>query len=223
MKLTLLLSGLIASCSFASEQKAPVEAVSSSSEQAVVTDFDKAMRTCDGKLFLSVLRSSERRGLTADICTRFLKQYVKPWYEAPSVERLPDGSKPRLNAANCHIVIAFAPTGGKRWEVVNLPRKVVFKTPVIKEGNTYKASVGFAQILFSLADDRANGPGRGKIAEMQLSQTLVESWIPSVKKLGINGSVDPETGKFHTWDEIIALSRAELKKYEALLNAKGKG
>ncbi len=180
------------------------------SEQVKVA-FDKAMRTGDGKLFFSVLREGERKSVTPQECTAFLKKFVTPWYTGPSLQMGANGKLVRMNDPNCKVMASFTPTGGCRYTITE--RKLTFETPTLEEGKGSRSTVGFAQTLFAIATAKSNSTKGGRIEQMKYAQSLVESWIPSVVKMGIPGSVDPELNKYQTWAEIIKASRAEVKKY----------
>ncbi|MEQ1934031.1 MAG: hypothetical protein ABL962_09150, partial [Fimbriimonadaceae bacterium] len=182
-----------------------------SPEAKVQATFDKALRTSDGRLLLSVLASKEAKGVSAEACSKFLTKFVKPWYESTVIARDQTGASLRLADKKCPVVIAFSETGGSALEVTD-NRKLVFKTPVIKESGGLKAKVGFAQIMFAYATQVARSKGMRRAEAARECQRLVESWIPFVKKLGINGSIEPETMEYQSWDTIIKESRAEIKR-----------
>lgn len=180
-------------------------------EAEVRTTFDKAMKTYDGKLLHRVLREVEAKNLTPTACSAFLKRFVKPWYEGNSIQKLPNGKFAKLNAPDCQVAVLFQPTGGTGYGIVE-KRKEVFCTPTIKEGQGYKSTVSLGQVLFAVAYSQTRTPGRNRIEVMKDAQKLFESWVPELKKMGIRGSVDPETGKFDTWETIVKASRTEVKK-----------
>ena len=214
MKVRTLLLISLAVLASASEGQKPL------TEAEVKSAFDRALRLQDGRLLFSVLRSAERKGVTPQSCEKFLKAFVKPWYEGPSMMINGAGKRVNLNSTECKITIAFDPKGGERTQVVN-NRQYVFETPTIKEGSGYKASVGFAQIIFAIGNAKANGPNRYIFEEMELSQKIVESYIPKIKAMGIKGSVDPETSQYKSWDQIVKDSRAEIVKYKAKYQKRG--
>ncbi|MEQ1821198.1 MAG: hypothetical protein ABL949_01685 [Fimbriimonadaceae bacterium] len=83
---------------------------------------------------------------------------------------------------------------------------------MITDSGGLKARVGFAQIMFCYATQVGRSKGVRRAEAARESQKLVESWIPFVKKLGIKGSIEPETMEFQSWDKIIKESRAEIKR-----------
>ncbi|MEQ1821202.1 MAG: hypothetical protein ABL949_01705 [Fimbriimonadaceae bacterium] len=182
-----------------------------SSEAKVQIAFDKALRTSNGRLFLSVLKAKEAKGVTPEACSKFLAKFVTPWYESTVVARDHKGTSYRLADRKCPVTISFNETGGSTFVITDV-RKIVFKTPVIKENGGLKAKAGFAQIMFCYATQLARSKAKGRSEIARECQRLVESWIPFVRKLGIRGSIEPETMEFQLWDKIIKESRAEIKR-----------
>lgn len=180
-------------------------------EAAAKIQFDRAILTNNGALFHSVMRPREVQGLTVATSQKFLDEFVKP---------LSSGLTPAVRKNNTRIYwkdkdnpirMVFKRTGGHDYVVVE-KRALTFETPTLKEGGGFRSTVGFAQILFCLASIQAQNTGRDRFVEAQFAHDLVKSWIPKVKKMGIKGSIDPETGKYLDWNRILAESQAEIAR-----------
>lgn len=180
-------------------------------EEQVEVMFDRAMRQADGTEFRQVMHPDEVKGVSAAVCNKFLTTFVGPWYKGPSIQ-VKSGVRVPWSSGACDLEIQFRPEGGITYMAVN-DREFVFRTPVVQVGGGAKSSVGFADILFGIAAERSiEEPTR--IAKMKRAQKLVEGYIATTKKMGIKGSIDSDTGKFATWETVIAESRAEVKKAE---------
>ena len=180
-------------------------------EEQVEVMFDRAMRQADGTEFRQVMHPDEVKGISAAVCTKFLATFVGPWYKGPSIQ-VKSGVRVPWSSGACDLEIQFRPEGGITYTAVN-DREFVFRTPVIQVAGGAKSSVGFADILFGIAAERAiEEPTR--LAKMKRAQKLVEGYIATTKKMGIKGSIDSDTGKWVTWETVIAESRAEVKKAE---------
>ncbi len=178
-------------------------------EARVQADFDRALRTGDGALFRRISREREVRGVSAGACGRFLARFAAPWARGASPVMGRDGRRLGWSDPRNGATIRFRATGGADI-VVNERRTLLFETPVVREGGGFKATTGFAQILFARADGMPVPSGRGRAAKMQEAQRIVEGWIAETRRMGIPGSIEPEKNRFQTWDEVIRASRAEI-------------
>ncbi|MEQ1821199.1 MAG: hypothetical protein ABL949_01690 [Fimbriimonadaceae bacterium] len=88
-----------------------------SADAKVQDAFDKALRTCDGRLFLSVLPSKEAKGVSAGACSKFLTKFVKPWYESTVIVRDQIGTSFKLADKKCPVSIAFKEPVDQLWSL----------------------------------------------------------------------------------------------------------
>ena len=181
-------------------------------EEQIEIVFDRALRQQDGRELRRVLHPDEVNGVTDQMCTKFLTTFVSPWFKGPSLQ-VKNGVRVTWNSANCDLEIGFRSEGGITYKAVN-EREFIFRTPVIHVNGSAKSDVGFADILFGIATERSVNE-KTSLAKMKMAQKLVEGYIATTKKIGIKGSVDSDTGKWTSWETIIAESRAEVKKAES--------
>lgn len=181
-------------------------------EEQVQTLFDQSMKNSDGELFHQVMLAAEVKGVSKSACTKFLALIVEPWYKGPSIQRAANGSPISWSSPQCQFVIKFQPQGGVNYVATN-DREFLFHTPTTQVGEGYKSVVGFADLLFARGAEQSMSLS-GKIAKMKNTQKLVEGWITKVKAMGIKGSIDSDTNKWVTWEQIIKESRAEITKAE---------
>lgn len=181
-------------------------------EEQVQTLFDQAMKQSDGEYFHQVMHPTEVKGVSKSACTKFLTLIVEPWYKGPSIQKTANGSPISWSSPQCQFVIKFQPQGGVNYVATN-SREFLFHTPTTQVGEGYKSLVGFADLLFARAGEQSMSI-KGRLAQMKNAQKLVEGWIAKVKPMGIKGSIDSDTNKWVTWEQIIKESRAEITKAE---------
>ncbi len=172
--------------------------------------FSRALTNSDGVLLLPTLRTKEVDGLNAKQIQQFLDLVMKPIIEGPSLYHDPIlGQLPWKDESN-PVVISFKPTGGVNFEIVEY-RMELFKTPVKKEGEGFKSTVSFGQMMFFAAYQLSRNDSDSKVSMAKYAQDKVESWIPALTKIGIKGTTEPEKDVYQTWEEFITASRKEIK------------
>ena len=174
--------------------------------------FNDALIHSEGAKLHAALSAAELKGISAKACGQFLTLVTK--------SRLRyfgsfDKSKTKflgITDPQSPMTIRFLPTGGATVVIQN-NRKYAFEPTVIKVGKDVKASTGFATIAFLAAkQQRATIAGYNRRTGAQASHDLVKSWVPQFLKMGINGSIDPEIGRYLTWNQILASSQKEIDK-----------
>ncbi|MBI1333292.1 MAG: hypothetical protein GC165_10485 [Armatimonadetes bacterium] len=171
--------------------------------------FSQAIANSDGAKLYSVLSPNEIRGVTAKACSDFLLLVTKPSLPNLGVYDQ-QGNKIGILDPKCPLTYKFRETGGADMEVLN-NRTYIFEPVVAKFSTGYKATTGFADLAFWASHNMVRSE-KGTLNRAIASHKLVLSWVPKFKKMGITGSVEPESKKFMTWDETMKSSQQEIDK-----------
>ncbi len=187
----------------------------------VSTNLDQALKKSDGNLLRSVLRAREIEGIQASALKKLLELVVKPVWNGNSQQMRPNGTLVPWASRECMMQIEFLRSGAYKLNIVE-DRRLAFLGPTVKEGTGHKSLVSLSQIMSVFASLRANSPKLNRAQEARAALLRFEQWVPQVKKWGIKGSMDPETGRWQTWEQIIKEARSLYKevfgKEKTLLN-----
>lgn len=182
------------------------------SVEQVKQAFSEAVTRSNGAKLFAAYPSQELNGATTKACTEFLNLVTKP--RIPKVGNTDMSQKyfTSILDPKSALTVKFQADGGATTLIMK-PRKYAFDTPVYQVKGENKATTGFATLAFWAAYQDPKTKAITTSTDRAIAvHRLLEAWIPKIQKMGIKGSIDPETKKYCTWSQVLDASRAEIKK-----------
>jgi hypothetical protein len=174
--------------------------------------FNEAIFHSNGAKLFATYPPQELNGATAKACTEFLNLVTKP--RIPKVGSTDMSLKyfTSILDPKSSLTVLFLNDGGANILIAK-PRKYAFETPVYQVQGENKATTGFATLAFWAAHQDPKTKAVTTSTDRAIAaHRLLETWIPKFKKMGIKGSIEPETRKYMNWSQVLDASRAEIKK-----------
>jgi hypothetical protein len=179
----------------------------------IKSTFNSALIHSDGVKLFSTYSPSELNGASAKACTSFLQLVTKP--RIPLIGIFSDPKRTKFLSildSKSPMSIKFLPNGGVSINIVNF-RSYAFEPDVVPFGKSLRVSTGFAVLAFWAAyEDKSTKDAHGRLNRAHAAHNLVKSSVPQFEKMGIKGSLDPDSKKYMTWRQIISSSQKEIDK-----------
>jgi hypothetical protein len=173
--------------------------------------FNSAIINSDGQKLHAAFSEEELNGATPKACSLFLELVTKPliskigtYDQFRTFQSILDPRSP--------MSIKFRPTGGANIHITE-NRAYAFEPVVITTKSGHKSSTGFADLAFWAAhNDKTTKAASGSLNRAIAAHRMFETWVPQFTKMGIKGSIDPETKKYMTWVQVLDSSQKEITK-----------